>query len=158
MGKSVNVLSPAVDESGSVVQESLYEDAAQEFDEEEPIAASDEEQIYLNEVLEESLQEIEPEVPEVPDHLLTSEQGAERHEDRYDAFDYENMFLHSALGNYTGTGTRSDTPSESDNSSVTTTRVDQNTPTPEDQEDEERAEESDAGESSGTPTPVVEQF
>lgn len=156
--KSVNVLSPAVDESGSVVQESLYEDAAQEFDEEEPIAASDEEQIYLNEVLEESLQEIEPEVPEVPDHLLTSEQGAERHEDRYDAFDYENMFLHSALGNYTGTGTRSESPSESDNSSVSTTRVDQNTPTPEDQEDEEQTEERDAGESSGTPTPVVEHF
>ncbi|KAK5390282.1 hypothetical protein LTS13_000363 [Exophiala xenobiotica] len=154
--KSVTV--PAVDESRSVVQESLYEDAAQDFDEEEPVAASDEEQIYLNEVLEESLHEIEPEVPEHPDHLLTSEQGAERHEDRYDAFDYENMFLHSALGNYTGTGTRSETPSESDNGSVSTTRVDQNTPTPEDQEDEERTEERDVGESSGTPTPVVEHF
>ncbi|KAL6251338.1 hypothetical protein RBB50_001546 [Rhinocladiella similis] len=157
--KAVNVLPPPVDESGSVIQESCYEDAAQDLDEEEPIAASEEEQIYLNEVLQESLEEVEPDVPDLPEHLLASEQAAGRHEDRYDAFDYENMFLHSALGNYTGTGTRSETPSESDTSSLMTTRAEQNTPNAEDDEDEEQTDSVlDDGERSGTPTPVANKF
>ncbi|KIW13289.1 hypothetical protein PV08_08477 [Exophiala spinifera] len=157
--KSVNVLSPLVGESGSIIQESCYEDAAQTLDDEEPIAASEEEQIYLNEVLQESLEEFEPDVPDLPEHILASEQAAGRHEDRYDAFDYENMFLHSTLGNYTGTGTRSETPSESDTSSLRTTRAEQNTPPAEDDEDEEQAyPESADEERSGTPTPVVDKF
>lgn len=156
--KSVNVLPPPGNEAGSVVQESCYEDAAQALDEEEPVAASEEEQIYLNEVLQESLEEVEPDVPDLPEHLLATEQAAGRHEDRYDAFDYENMFLHSALGNYTGTGTRSETPSESDTSSLMTTRAEQNTPTAEDDDEEPTDSESVDGERSGTPTPVADKF
>jgi hypothetical protein len=133
--KSVNLLPVPLDESASVIQESHYEDAAQDFDYEEPVAASEEEQVYLNEVLEESLQE-EPEVPELPEHLVSGDSRAERHEDRLDAFDYENMFLHSALGNYTGTGTKSESASESDDSSQATTRMDQNTPSVDDDDEE----------------------
>ncbi|EXJ86049.1 hypothetical protein A1O1_06418 [Capronia coronata CBS 617.96] len=128
--RAVDLKPAGQDDSISIIQESLYEDAAQEFDDEEPVAASEEEQIYLNEVLEESLQEAEPDLPELVE--LSADGAAERHEDRVDAFDYENMFLHSALGNYTGTGTRSESPSESDSSSTATTRVDQNTPTTDD--------------------------
>lgn len=139
----------------SVIPESHYEDAAQQLDDEDAVAASEEEQIYLNEVLQESLEEIEPEVPEVPDHLL-NDGAAERHEDRLDAFDYENMFLHSAMGNYSGTGTRSLTPSESDGSSVVTTRMYQNTPSDdgEDDVDETTVEIRDDQAS----TPVQESF
>ncbi|RMD39508.1 hypothetical protein DV735_g5622, partial [Chaetothyriales sp. CBS 134920] len=90
--------------AGSVVPESLYEDAAQGFDDQ--VAASDEEQIYLNEVLEESLQEVEPDGPDVAEDFFYAQEGTERHEDRLDAFDYENMFLHSALGNFGGTNYR----------------------------------------------------
>ncbi|KIX08146.1 uncharacterized protein Z518_02802 [Rhinocladiella mackenziei CBS 650.93] len=155
--KSVHLNSPMLDESNSIIHESNYEDAAQEFDDEEPVAASEEEQIYLNEVLEESLQEVEPEVPDLPEHFLPGDSAAERHEDRLDAFDYENMFLHSALGNYTGTGTRTETPSESDGSSVTTTRMDQNTPTA-DEDDEERVSDPQSSNDEGADTPVQKEF
>jgi hypothetical protein len=113
-----------VDEA-SQVQESHYEDAQEDRyeDENEPIAASEEEQIYLNEALEESLQDAEPEVPPIPDELLDNGEF-ERHEDRLDAFDYENMFLHSALGNYNG-GFRSRSNSDS---SVETRRAANMTP------------------------------
>jgi len=156
--KSIPMPALTRDETKSMVPESHYEDAAQELDEEDVVAASEEEQVYLNEVLQESLEEIEPEVPEVPEHLL-NEGAAGRHEDRLDAFDYENMFLHSALGNYTGSGTRSLTPSESDGSSVVTTRMDQNTPT-DDNEDEDEDEDEDEGSSTeeGAATPVQELF
>jgi hypothetical protein len=43
----------------------------------------------------------------------------ERHEDRVDAFDYENFFLHSAMGTYSSTNRRS---SVSSDDSVATTR------------------------------------
>lgn len=159
--KSIPMPALTRDESKSMVQESLYEDAAQELDDEDAVAASEEDQVYLNEVLQESLQEIEPEVPEVPEHLL-NEGGAERHEDRLDAFDYENMFLHSAMGNYTRSGTRSLTPSESDGSSVVTTRMDQNTPTDDNDDDEEGEVVADEDEGSsteeGAATPVQESF
>lgn len=155
--KSSDLLPGPLDESNSVIQESLYEDAPQEFDEDETVAASEEEQIYLNEVLEESLQEVEPDVPEIPEHLLPPEAASERHEDRVDAFDYENMFLHSALGNFTGTGTRSETPSESECSSDTTTRMDQNTPTA-DEDDEDIELEPEASPDTETGTPIQESF
>lgn len=92
------------DDQNSYIQESHYEDASDERSDEAEytVAASEEEQIYLNEVLEESLQEVEPEVPPIPDVIQSGE--PERHEDRADAFDYENFFLHSALGNYAQTG------------------------------------------------------
>lgn len=110
----------------SVMEESQYEDAAQDF-EDDQVAASEEEQVYLNEVLEESLQDVEPNVPDVPEHLLP-EANAERHEDRLDAFDYENMFLHSAMGNYRGRESESDTDGTE---SVETSRAYQTTPTAE---------------------------
>lgn len=164
--KTVHVQAEPLEKPNSVIQESLYEDAAQDLEDDEPIAASEEEQIYLNEVLEESLQE-EPDVPEIPEHLLPADGAAERHEDRLDAFDYENMFLHSALGNYAGGGLRSGTPSDSDCSSVTTTRIDQNTPTIDDDEDEgvtqldtdgNPEEEEDEAEEEAAETPVQETF
>jgi len=142
--RAINVV-PEADDANSIIQESHYEDAAQGLDDDEPIAASEEEQIYLNEVLEESLQEVEPDVPDLPGNFLAADGGAERHEDRIDAFDYENMFLHSALGNYTGTGLRSSSPSESDDSSVTTRRAAQSTPTG-DEADDEEAEKAEKGE------------
>ena len=117
------------DRVDSVIDDSYYEDAAQHFEEEdEQIAASEEEQVYLNEVLEESLQDAEPQVPDIPDQFLDGEPEAERHEDRLDAFDYENMFLHSAMGNYTGP-VRSRSNSDSSETSVETRRADQATPT-----------------------------
>lgn len=128
--RSQEVITPAQAERvDSVIDDSYYEDAAQQFEEGDAIAASEEEQIYLNEVLEESLHEVEPDVPDIPDQFQEGEQEAERHEDRYDAFDYENMFLHSAMGNYTGTGLRSRSNSESSSSSVETRRANQQTPT-----------------------------
>ena len=101
---TLKVVDRGRDDQDSYIQDSHYEDAFQErFDEvDEPIAASEEEQIYLNEVLEESLQDAEPEIPTVPNGFKTIE--PERHEDRADAFDYENFFLHSALGNYSQAG------------------------------------------------------
>lgn len=99
----------------------------------DPIAASEEEQIYLNEALEESLQDAEPEVPPIPDELLDANGEFERHEDRLDAFDYENMFLHSALGNYNG-GFRSRSNSDS---SVETRRAANMTPPAEQDEESE---------------------
>lgn len=119
----------------SQVQESQYEDAQGDRSEEDddPIAASEEEQIYLNEALEESLQDAEPEVPAIPDELLDANGEFERHEDRLDAFDYENMFLHSALGNYNG-GVRSRSNSDS---SVETRRAANMTPPAERDEDSE---------------------
>ena len=121
-----------LDES-SQAQESQYEDAQEDRyeDDNEPIAASEEEQIYLNEALEESLQDAAPEVPLIPEDLLDVNGEFERHEDRLDAFDYENMFLHSALGNYGG-GIRSRSNSDS---SVETRRAANMTPPAERDED-----------------------
>ena len=122
--RTVNVepVQPLVDDRvDSVIDDSYYEDAAQRFeDDDDQVAASEEEQIYLNEMLEESLQEVQPEVPDIPDQFLDGEGEAERHEDRLDAFDYENMFLHSALGNYGGGGNRSRSNSDSSETSVET--------------------------------------
>ena len=69
---------------------------------ENSVATSEEEQVFLNEVLEESLHYTEPEVSADGELILATE--PERHEDRADAFDYENFFLHSALGNYSQPG------------------------------------------------------
>lgn len=92
------------DDRDSHIQESHYDDGpGGEFDEaDDPVVSSEEEQIYLNGVLEESLQDADPEVPPIPDVIQMVE--PERHEDRADAFDYEHFFLHSALGNYSPDG------------------------------------------------------
>ncbi|ETI22470.1 hypothetical protein G647_06545 [Cladophialophora carrionii CBS 160.54] len=156
--KSVHVQPEPLEKPNSIILESVYEDAAQEFEDDDPIAASEEEQIYLNEVLEESLQDLEPDVPDIPEHMLTAEGGAERHEDRLDAFDYENMFLHSALGNYAGAGTRSETPSDSDCSSVATTRVNQHTPTADEEDGETQLDEEAGTDEEAASTPIQETF
>ena len=156
--KSVHLEPMPFENPQSVFQESLYEDAAQELEDDEPVAASEEEQIYLNEVLEESLQDLEPEVPGIPQHLLPAEGVTKRHEDRFDAFDYENMFLHSVLGNYTGAATRSETPSDSDCSSVTTTQMDQNTPIQDQEEEWTQVGEGNEVEEEEAATPVQLTF
>lgn len=93
---------PGRDGEDSPAQPSHYEDAFEESssDPEDAVAASEEEQVYLNEALEESLQEAEPEFSAISEDVVDVNGEPERHEDRVDAFDYENMFLHSALGNY----------------------------------------------------------
>lgn len=134
------------DDAGSVVQASHYDDAQDDLgvpdedDESDRIAENEEEQVYLNEVLEESLRdaEVEPEVPMIPGSFLPSPDGVllgsepERHEDRLDAFDYENMFLHSAMGTYTGkslNGSESGSEVDSDDDgSVETSRAGGRTP------------------------------
>ena len=127
------------------------EDEEGDDDAEDNIAENEEEQIYLNEVLEESLREaeVEPEVPAIPGSFLDSPNGlpthgppeAERHEDRMDAFDYENMFLHSAMGTYTGKSINgSDSGSEDDSDddgSVETSRAGARTPVDETDDQEE---------------------
>jgi len=142
----------------SVVERSRYEDASGEIEDDsdgdtEQIAENEEEQIYLNEVLEESLRdaEVEPEVPAIPGSYVENPDGipafvrheAQRHEDRLDAFDYENMFLHSAMGTYTGrsingSDSGSDVDTE-DDGSVGTSRADSRTPV-EDAEEEQEIE------------------
>ncbi|KAL9624945.1 MAG: hypothetical protein Q9160_000992 [Pyrenula sp. 1 TL-2023] len=69
---------------------------------EDILEATDEEQVYLNEALEESLHEGD-EAFESPE-LIDAAPEPERHEDRADAFDYEHFFLHSAIGNYSSLG------------------------------------------------------
>ncbi|ETN41324.1 uncharacterized protein HMPREF1541_03259 [Cyphellophora europaea CBS 101466] len=118
-------LKPIPEAHDSVLEQSQYEDAIQNFDDDEPIAASEEEQIYLNEMLEESLHDVESNEADLTEHMLV-DSSAERHEDRLDAFDYENMFLHSAMGNYRG---REGEETDSDTASVETSRADQSTPT-----------------------------
>ena len=137
----------------SAVQGSHYEDAEEELDsaEDNPVAASQEEQIYLNEALEESLQAGEPDIPIMMDHddfLQEHAAQAERHEDRVDAFDYENMFLHSALGNYSHSQAREEEEEESDTESedsVETRRAVARTPTGDEQDDEGDEDEEEEG-------------
>jgi hypothetical protein len=95
-------IQPGRDGEDSPGQPSHYEDAFEESssDPEDAVAASEEEQVYLNEALEESLHEAEPELSSLSEDVVDLNGEPERHEDRVDAFDYENMFLHSALGNY----------------------------------------------------------
>lgn len=69
---------------------------------EDTLEATDEEQVYLNEALEESLHEGD-EAFESPEFIEAAPEP-ERHEDRADAFDYEHFFLHSAIGNYSSLG------------------------------------------------------
>jgi hypothetical protein len=144
----------------SPAEPSHYEDAFEESsDLEDAVAASEEEQIYLNEALEESLQEAEPEFSLMSEGAVELTGEPERHEDRVDAFDYENMFLHSALGNYSQQGlhrrlsnSNSEDSESSDASAETARGVAQ-----EDEEEERDVEEDDVnGFSNGDlPTPTA---
>lgn len=142
LARARNELQTHDEENVEPSAKSHYEDAqdhAAETDDDidaDAVAENIEEQVYLNEVLEESLREaeVEPEVPTIPNGYLESPVAGppERHEDRIDAFDYENMFLHSAMGTYTGkslngsvSGSDSDDDSEG---SVETSRADMKTP------------------------------
>jgi hypothetical protein len=143
----------------SPAQPSHYEDAFEESgDLEDPVAASEEEQIYLNEALEESLQEAEPELSLMSEGVVGPTSEPERHEDRVDAFDYENMFLHSALGNYSQTALRrrlsnaNSEGSEGSDASIETARG----VAPGDEDEEKDVEDDVNGTSSGDlPTPTA---
>jgi hypothetical protein len=153
-------IQPGRDGENSPAQPSHYEDAFEESsDLEDAVAASEEEQVYLNEALEESLQEAEPEFSLMSEGMVDLTGEPERHEDRVDAFDYENMFLHSALGNYSQTGLHrrlsnsNSEDSESSDASAETARG----AAQEDEEEEKDVEEDDVnGFSNGDlPTPTA---
>ncbi len=157
LAKRAMDLEPVLDDRvDSVIDDSYYEDAAQQFEDDDQVAASEEEQIYLNEMLEESLQDVQPDVPDVPDQYLDGKVEAERHEDRLDAFDYENMFLHSALGNYTGAGSRTRSNSDSSEASVETRRADQQTPIARHRDEEQSGEDQDLEYSDGGDTLIIQ--
>ncbi|KAJ4367508.1 hypothetical protein N0V83_007091 [Neocucurbitaria cava] len=63
--------------------------------------------------------DVEPGADSVYEDAVYEMPATERHEDRVDAFDYENFFLHSAMGTYSLEGRRSSTSSSS---STATTR------------------------------------
>ncbi|CAO2650573.1 Nn.00g018650.m01.CDS01 [Neocucurbitaria sp. VM-36] len=63
--------------------------------------------------------DLEPGADSVYEDAVYELPATERHEDRVDAFDYENFFLHSAMGTYSLEGRRSSTSS---GSSTATTR------------------------------------
>jgi hypothetical protein len=140
--QDLNKTQPVRDGEDSPGQPSHYEDAFEESssDPEDGVAASEEEQIYLNEALEESLQEAEPEFSSLSEEVVDLNGEPERHEDRVDAFDYENMFLHSALGNYSQpafhrrNGSSNSEDSETSNVSIETARA----AAPEDLEEDEK--------------------
>ena len=110
------------DDSRSVM-ESVYEDAEEGSDAEEPAPGRD--QNALNEIrsepLDEEMDQTLEAFPPVPGSV-----DATPHEDRADAFDYEHFILHSALGNYVQTRLRR--PSTDSTASVETTRPIYNDP------------------------------
>lgn len=125
----------------SFAQGSHYEDAEEDLDDGE--GPSEEEQIYLNEALEESLQDAEPDIPIMLDQeYLQPGPQAERHEDRVDAFDYENMILHSALGNYSQNHGEEESDTDSEDS-VETRRAIARTPSAREDNDDDDDEEGD---------------
>ncbi|KAG5294776.1 hypothetical protein I7I48_11443 [Histoplasma ohiense] len=100
---------------------SLYEDADEEFDDDD---SDDIDRAALAKILSEPLdspvssdEDIYEDFPPVPTVSETT-----RHEDREDAFDYENFFLHSALGNYSRDKAYQRRQSYSSAGSVETTR------------------------------------
>lgn len=92
------------------VAESQYEDAEQ-FDDDSPIDRD-----ALNEILNEPLDDDEDEEFE---DFPTMAPEATPHEEREDAFDYENFYLHSALGSYTGGRLRSSSSSSAESTETT---------------------------------------
>lgn len=119
------------------VAESDYADAPEDLEDggDEP---SEEEQIYLNEALEESLREGDVPANPIAD---VEEPEPERHEDRPDAFDYEHFILHSALGSYTRDGPDNRRDSSTSFGSVETTRK-YESPTPEAESGDETSDET----------------
>ncbi|OJD18835.1 hypothetical protein AJ78_01168 [Emergomyces pasteurianus Ep9510] len=108
------------DDQKSIVA-SLYEDADENFAYDN---ADDIDRVALAEILNEPLDSpvssdggIYEDFPPMP---AVSE--STRHEDREDAFDYENFFLHSALGNYSREKANQRRQSFSSTGSVETTR------------------------------------
>ncbi|GAB1196315.1 hypothetical protein APSETT444_005584 [Aspergillus pseudonomiae] len=102
-----------VDEDGQSVIESLYEDAEEgEYNSDD---SSDIDREALSEILREPLEDFEDldAFPAVPNS------DSRPHEEREDAFDYENFILHSALGNYSARLRRTSNVSTS---SIETTR------------------------------------
>lgn len=113
----VNQPSLAEPEKQSDYQESHYEDAEEGPDDDRPNAQSHDE---LDEPDFVSMDDdSEPEGESIYEDAAYEPIVAERHEDRLDAFDYQNFFLHSAMGSYS-TGSRRSSGSSVD--SVETTR------------------------------------
>ncbi|KAK1150188.1 hypothetical protein N8T08_000090 [Aspergillus melleus] len=110
---------PAEDDDNQSVIESLYEDAQEGEYDTDGSSGSEIDREALNEILREplddDLQDPLGSFPPVP-----ANQDSRPHEEREDAFDYENFILHSALGNYTQSRMRR--KSEVSTSSVETTR------------------------------------
>ncbi|OOG01047.1 hypothetical protein ASPCADRAFT_126049 [Aspergillus carbonarius ITEM 5010] len=107
------------DDDGQSVAETLYEDAEEgEYDLDSPSNSQFNRQAlneFLREPLDEEFDDSLESFPAVPQSLEDTP-----HEEREDAFDYENFILHSALGNYTQTRLRRE--SNVSTSSVETTR------------------------------------
>lgn len=102
---------PLPDEAADMSTEPAYDEFGPNDDNGSEDEQDDEEDAIVDDGLSQSEQEsiyMEPEYVPI----------AERHEDRFDAFDYENFFLHSAMGTYRAT--RRDSVSSED--SVETTR------------------------------------
>ncbi|KAE8152805.1 hypothetical protein BDV25DRAFT_150410 [Aspergillus avenaceus] len=118
--RSPHVLEP-VDEDGRSAIESLYEDA--EEGEYSSDGSSEIDREALSEILREPL---DSELDELDEFPSVPGSDARPHEEREDAFDYENFILHSALGNYSGRLRRTSNVSTS---SVETTRPAHDRPT-----------------------------
>ncbi|KAF2668099.1 hypothetical protein BT63DRAFT_309434 [Microthyrium microscopicum] len=109
-------------------EESHYDDAEETLDDLEDelqngpsngLGISQYPRSYSNGVIEEEPEDFEGASETGQTEYFDADVVAERHEDRVDAFDYENFFLHSAMGSYTRDTRRGSYSSES---SVETTR------------------------------------
>jgi hypothetical protein len=100
---------------------SLYEDAQDsQFIEEEPTDYDESaEDLMDDEFVSVNGNDFEQTGSSIYEDAVYEMPVSERHEDRVDAFDYENFFLHSAMGTYSSTSRRSSSGSAD---SVATTR------------------------------------
>lgn len=110
--RNAQILEP-LDEDGRSVIESLYEDAEEEYHSDD---SSDIDREALSEILREPL---DSDLDDLDSFPAVPGSDARPHEEREDAFDYENFILHSALGNYSARLRRASNVSTS---SVETTR------------------------------------
>ena len=114
----VDQLSPAEPEKQSEYQESHYEDA-EEGSSDDHLDVESHDDLDEPDFVSVVNGDLELEGESVYEDAAYEQIITERHEDRLDAFDYENFFLHSAMGSYS-TGSRRSSASSAD--SVETTR------------------------------------
>lgn len=124
-----------------------YADSHYDSEDDEALAQIDNESPAARAMLNETLSELEHgnayesgDDESVYESVYEDELGeaSARHEDRPDAFDYENFFLHSAMGSYT----RERSESVSSEDSVETTKPVAAAAVPADEEEEEESEEN----------------